>query len=177
VLRVGISTAGPLVAADAPPASDNDKPAAPNTGTARALLRRFRFEACFECDIVDFSMTLSAVPHEGTRYALHRFQGKANHGFYRASAAFRNIPKAEISVTVPALRLDGHRHRRACCRPATSIRGENGCEFPGLRHDCFDISHFLGFLHDRSYSRSRTSQRTCWVTIVHERVRTQPPSA
>ena len=39
-----ISAAGPLVEADAPLASDNDNPAAPNTGTA--LLRRFRFDAC-----------------------------------------------------------------------------------------------------------------------------------
>jgi hypothetical protein len=46
VFGVGIFTAGP---ADAPLASDNDKPAAPNTG--RALLLRFRFEACFARDI------------------------------------------------------------------------------------------------------------------------------
>jgi hypothetical protein len=53
VFRVGTSAAGPLVTADAPLASDNDNPAAPNTG--RALLRRFRFEACFACDMMDSS--------------------------------------------------------------------------------------------------------------------------
>jgi hypothetical protein len=46
VFGVGIFAAGP---ADAPLASENDKPAAPNTG--RALLLRFRFEACFARDI------------------------------------------------------------------------------------------------------------------------------
>jgi hypothetical protein len=49
VFGVGISAAG-LIAADAPLASDNDNPAALNTGTA--LMLRFRFvEACFACDI------------------------------------------------------------------------------------------------------------------------------
>jgi hypothetical protein len=33
------------VAADAPPATANDAPAAPRTG--KAVFRRFRFEACF----------------------------------------------------------------------------------------------------------------------------------
>jgi hypothetical protein len=32
---VGISTTGPLAVADAPPAGDSDRPAAPNSGTAR----------------------------------------------------------------------------------------------------------------------------------------------
>jgi len=53
--RDGISAAGPLVAADAPPASDKDIPAIPRTGTA--FLRRFRPEACFACDIVESSLT------------------------------------------------------------------------------------------------------------------------
>jgi len=48
--RDGISVAGPLVAADALPASDKDTPATPNAG--KAVLRRFRFEACFACAIV-----------------------------------------------------------------------------------------------------------------------------
>jgi len=47
--EVGKSTAGPPGTADAVLASDNDKPAAPNTG--KALLRRFRFDECFVCDI------------------------------------------------------------------------------------------------------------------------------
>jgi len=55
VSRDGISAAGPLVPADAPPASDKDTPAIPNTGTA--LLKRFRFEACFVRDIVESSLT------------------------------------------------------------------------------------------------------------------------
>jgi hypothetical protein len=50
---VGISAAGPLVtAADAPPASDRERPAALNTGTAFILA--FRFEACFERSIIAF---------------------------------------------------------------------------------------------------------------------------
>jgi hypothetical protein len=53
VFRVGISSAGPPVIAAAPLASDNDNPAAPNTGTAHA--RRFRFDACFSCDMVECS--------------------------------------------------------------------------------------------------------------------------
>jgi hypothetical protein len=44
-LCVGASANGAPVAADAPPASDNDNPAAPKTDMA--LLPRFRFEACF----------------------------------------------------------------------------------------------------------------------------------
>jgi hypothetical protein len=52
VFGVGIFTAGPP---DAPLASENDKPAAPNTG--RALLLRFRFEACFARDMADTSHT------------------------------------------------------------------------------------------------------------------------
>jgi hypothetical protein len=43
--EVGKFPAGPPGTADAVPASDNDNPAAPNTG--RALLRRFCFEGCF----------------------------------------------------------------------------------------------------------------------------------
>jgi hypothetical protein len=41
--------------ADAPPASDKVKPAAPNAGTA-ALVTRFFFEACFTRDIVASSI-------------------------------------------------------------------------------------------------------------------------
>ena len=52
--RDGVSVAGPLVAADAPPANDKDIPATPNTGTA--FLRRFRFEASFVCAIAEFSI-------------------------------------------------------------------------------------------------------------------------
>jgi hypothetical protein len=47
--EVGKFTAGPPGTADAVPTSDNDNPAAPNTG--RALLRRFRFEGCFAWDM------------------------------------------------------------------------------------------------------------------------------
>jgi hypothetical protein len=49
--EVGKFTAGPPGTADAVLASDNDNPAAPNTG--RALLRRFCFEACFEFDMTN----------------------------------------------------------------------------------------------------------------------------
>ena len=56
---VGISAAGTSVAADAPLASDNDNPAAPNNGTAHARL--FRFEACFARDMVEFSHTFGQL--------------------------------------------------------------------------------------------------------------------
>jgi hypothetical protein len=59
VFRVGISAADPPVPADAPLASDNDNPAAPNNGTAHA--RRFRFEACFACDMVESSHTFGQM--------------------------------------------------------------------------------------------------------------------
>jgi hypothetical protein len=39
------SIAGPLVAADAAPASDKDTPATPNAG--KVVLRRLRLELCF----------------------------------------------------------------------------------------------------------------------------------
>ena len=48
----GISATGPLVVADAPPASDKDRPAAPNTGTA--FIPAFRFEARFARGIIAF---------------------------------------------------------------------------------------------------------------------------
>jgi hypothetical protein len=49
---------GPPVDADAPPASDNDNPAAPNTGTA--LLRRFRFaRAIWSSPILSSSFSLN----------------------------------------------------------------------------------------------------------------------
>ena len=51
MFRISISAVDPLVAADAPLASDNDNPAAPNTGTALPL--RFRFEACFARNMVE----------------------------------------------------------------------------------------------------------------------------
>ncbi|HEY2526552.1 MAG TPA: hypothetical protein VGJ20_01190 [Xanthobacteraceae bacterium] len=50
---VGKSATPPPVAADAPPAKDNDNPAAPNTGTA--FRERFRLEACFVRDMVESS--------------------------------------------------------------------------------------------------------------------------
>jgi hypothetical protein len=58
VFRVSGSAAGSaVVVADAPLASDNDNPAAPNSGTA--LLRRFRFESRFACDMVETSLAFS----------------------------------------------------------------------------------------------------------------------
>ena len=52
VLRRRTFAASPPVA-DALPANDKDNPAAPSTGTA--LRRRFRFEACFACDMAQAS--------------------------------------------------------------------------------------------------------------------------
>ena len=50
---------GPVVAADAPPANDNDIPARPNTGTA--FVTRFRFEACFTRGMVASSVPCKNV--------------------------------------------------------------------------------------------------------------------
>jgi hypothetical protein len=44
------------VDADAPPASERPSPAAPSAGTAAALVKRFRFEACFTRGIVASSI-------------------------------------------------------------------------------------------------------------------------
>jgi hypothetical protein len=58
VFRVsGSAVESAVVVADTPLASDNDNPAAPNSGTA--LLRRFRFEYCFACDMVETSLLSS----------------------------------------------------------------------------------------------------------------------
>jgi hypothetical protein len=64
VFCVGISGAGTSVAADAPVASDNDNPAAPNNGTAHARL--FRFEDCFARDM----MMSTPVQSSTALYAL-----------------------------------------------------------------------------------------------------------
>jgi hypothetical protein len=62
VFEVGISP-NPLGTADAALASDNDNPAAPNTG--RALLRRFSFEVCFAWGIVNSFHTPADVLDSG----------------------------------------------------------------------------------------------------------------
>jgi hypothetical protein len=59
VSQDAVSAVGTAVAADAPPASDKDMPTAPTTGTAS--FRRFRFEACFVCDIVELPMPSMSV--------------------------------------------------------------------------------------------------------------------
>jgi hypothetical protein len=66
---VGIS-AGSAVTADAPPASDNDNPAAPNTGTA--FLARFRFKPCFAYDMTETSRIASirAVSNRRERFLV-----------------------------------------------------------------------------------------------------------
>ena len=63
---VGIFAA-PLGTADAALVSDNDNPAAPNTG--RALLRRFSFEVCFAWDIVNSFHTPTDVPRQVGRFS------------------------------------------------------------------------------------------------------------
>jgi hypothetical protein len=49
---VGVSATDPLVDADAPPASERDRPAAPNTGMA--FVPAFLFEVCFARGIIKF---------------------------------------------------------------------------------------------------------------------------
>jgi hypothetical protein len=60
----GVSVAGPVVAADAPPANDKDIPAAPNTGTV--FVRRFRFETSFVCDICKILHTFEQCSTSGS---------------------------------------------------------------------------------------------------------------
>ena len=66
VPRDGVSVVG-AVAADAPPAKDNDIPATPNTGTA--FHNRVRFEVSFLCAIAKFSMlrTSQVTPAVGAK--------------------------------------------------------------------------------------------------------------
>jgi hypothetical protein len=66
VFCIGISAEGTSVAADAPLASDNDNPAAPNNGTAHA--RCFRFEPCFARDMMEFSHTFGHVTNFSYEY-------------------------------------------------------------------------------------------------------------
>src|SRR5215471_10561078 len=75
VFEVGISPS-PLGTADAALASDNDNPAAPNTG--RALLRRFRFEVCFAWGIVH------SFPPPADARQVGRFFGATPISFYQA---------------------------------------------------------------------------------------------
>jgi hypothetical protein len=58
---MGISVVVPLIVADAPVASDNDSPAAPNIGAVFRL--RFRFECCFSDDTKNFADTLGQMFH------------------------------------------------------------------------------------------------------------------
>src|ERR1700694_3521893 len=73
-----MSAAG-AVDADAPPTSENDTPAIPNTGST--FPPRFRFEACFFCAIIESSL-LRAMFAEITRsifraHCLGRHTGTA----------------------------------------------------------------------------------------------------
>jgi hypothetical protein len=69
---VGISATGPLAAADALPASDRDRPAAPNTGTA--FIRAFRFEVCFARGIIEFLQ--ASIAPDFVRPAMVLYQGR-----------------------------------------------------------------------------------------------------
>jgi hypothetical protein len=88
VFRVGISAPGPPGIADAPLASDNDNPAAPNTG--RALLRRFRFEGCFAWDMWRPPISLSYTPSFG-HHCVYPFEI-----FCRTRDAGRSGPSAQF---------------------------------------------------------------------------------
>jgi hypothetical protein len=83
VFGVGISATGPLGTADAPLASDNDKPAAPKTG--RALLRRLRFEACFVCDMAE---------------SFHSGNGRTKRSNARPSDRFQHAPASDLLSTL-----------------------------------------------------------------------------
>src|SRR6516225_3721262 len=72
VFEVGISPS-PLGTADAALVSDNDNPAAPNTG--RALLSRFRFEVSFACIANSFHTSADVLD----RWAAFRSDAKTIH--------------------------------------------------------------------------------------------------
>src|SRR5262249_9670831 len=85
VFGVGISPS-PLGTADAALASDNDNPAAPNTG--RALLRRLCFEVCFAWGIVNSFHTPSDVRRTGRfserrQYLLYQSENAPQGNFIR----------------------------------------------------------------------------------------------
>jgi hypothetical protein len=61
--RDGTFAVGAVAAA--PPTIANDTPAAPTTGNA--VLRRFRFEACFACAMREPSYTCESILGNGTQ--------------------------------------------------------------------------------------------------------------
>ena len=88
--------------ADAPPAIAKDTPATPNTG--KVVLRRFRFEACFACAIVEPS------------YACEQMSGMDDRSTFRALClAWR--PVLVISLASASVKISDH-HGGA---PATSV--------------------------------------------------------
>jgi hypothetical protein len=90
VFGVGIFTAGPL---EAPLASENDKPAAPNTG--RALLLRFRFDACFERDMAATSYTFGQCSDQWIARAIREIvPGSIGRCLNSAACITRTPPSA-----------------------------------------------------------------------------------
>jgi hypothetical protein len=84
-----MSVAEPLVDADAPPASDKDTPASPNT--RRVFLRRFRFEANFAAAILNPSICRVADGATVRRGAGHR---GPSHSLNDRSEALVPIPRS-----------------------------------------------------------------------------------
>jgi hypothetical protein len=107
--RDGTSNASPLVAADAPPASEKDTPTSPNTGTAS--FKRFRFEPCLVCRMSVLSCLLGNTrcpehwkPHTigtpCTRTLQDRYRGCAR---YRAQLT-RGLQAATAHQNAPSVR-------------------------------------------------------------------------
>src|SRR5262249_18322605 len=78
-----MSLTGPAGSADAPLASDNVNPAAPNTG--RVLLRRFRFEASFS--------DMGSPPGQGSTNRFGRVDTKKTSAFIGIDRYCQKIPK------------------------------------------------------------------------------------
>jgi len=123
--EVGKFTAGPPGTADAVLASDNDNPAAPNTG--RALLRRFCFEVCFAWGI-DKLLLLSAASRS---YAAHNSSKPIRGPSDRYFRNFLTKPVVHDRRTVTGFQVVGDAGARtACIASKTSTSGSSKKESP-----------------------------------------------
>jgi hypothetical protein len=126
--EVGKFTAGPPGTADAALASDNDNPAAPNTG--RALLRRLCFEFCLAWGIVTSSML--------DRWAA--FRSDSRHICTRVITSLRShsfkllhVTKSQVRLT--ALKESMQAKGRAKVRDAVRKRWANPLKTKRQRRD------------------------------------------
>jgi hypothetical protein len=130
----GISTAG---APDAPLASDNDNPAAPNSG--KALLRRFRFESRFACAMVETSSSGNGstirfcVGNATLRSAIGSGQ-MSNKSENDTSAGLNSLPTACVTVILPPrMRRSAVRRFRAAGERNVLVAESTALVYIGLK--------------------------------------------